>query len=118
MRGELFVQNIDFLCRRSEATGGKLNFFDRLVVEQRYRSCAFRIANEIADRTEWHEADIPFTIIDVRFRGQSGHQSHVPQCLLLTQSGHHDPVMAAHIWCNLRTKSDAGATKNGHEAQN
>jgi hypothetical protein len=32
---------------------------------------AFRIASEIVDRTEWHKADIPFTIIDVRFRGQS-----------------------------------------------
>ena len=29
--------------------------------------------NEIVDRTEWHKADIPFTMIDVRFRGQSGH---------------------------------------------
>ena len=30
---------------------------------------AFRIASEIVDRAEWHEADIPFTMIDVRFWG-------------------------------------------------
>ena len=36
---------------------------------------AFLIGSEIVDRTQWNKADIPFTIIDVRFRGQSGHQS-------------------------------------------
>jgi len=25
--------------------------------------------DEIVDRTEWHKADIPFTMIDVRFWG-------------------------------------------------
>jgi hypothetical protein len=30
---------------------------------------AFRIASEIVDQAEWHEADIPFPMIDVRFWG-------------------------------------------------
>jgi hypothetical protein len=30
---------------------------------------AFRIAIEIVDRAEWREADIRFTMIDVRFWG-------------------------------------------------
>src|SRR5262249_62164720 len=36
----------------------------------------------------WHIADISPPSSDVRFWGQSGHCSQVPQCPLLTQSGH------------------------------
>ena len=43
----------------------------------------------------WHKADIPSAVIDVRFRGYSGHQRATIQCLLLTQSGRQRLQIAA-----------------------
>ena len=36
----------------------------------------------------WHKADMPITLRNVRFRGQSGHHADMLRCPLLTQSGH------------------------------
>src|SRR6516162_8683792 len=63
-RGELFVQNINFLCRRSEAAGRQIKLFGD------DRPCAPSVLRaRLSTEQEWHEADIPFTMIDVRFWG-------------------------------------------------
>jgi hypothetical protein len=62
-------------------------------------SCARRICSltrsryfEAVNVRFWHKADISRLSPNVRFRGQSGHDADVPQCPLLTQSGHHSPL--------------------------
>jgi hypothetical protein len=36
----------------------------------------------------WHKVDIVAVMIDVRFRGQSGHSTARSPCPLMTRSGH------------------------------
>ena len=43
----------------------------------------------------WHKADIPTGSTNVRFTPESGHWLEMPQCLLLTQSGHRRLKIAA-----------------------
>ena len=48
---------------------------------------------EIAARpTFWHLADIAAQLLDVRFRGYSGHRDPGVSCPLMTQSGHRQPI--------------------------
>ena len=52
---------------------------------------AFKSGNEhCGDFRFWHKADMAIALSNVRFRGQSGHHLHAPQCLLLAQSAHPD----------------------------
>jgi hypothetical protein len=37
----------------------------------------------------WHLTDIPATVTNVRFRGESGHVAELLRCPLMTQSGHY-----------------------------
>src|SRR5262249_12117848 len=50
----------------------------------------------------WHKADIPTRSANVRFRGQSGHQSHLSQCLLLTKADI-SSSSRCHYLCAART---------------
>jgi hypothetical protein len=43
----------------------------------------------------WHKADIATVAMNVRFRVNSGHRLALIRCLLLTQSGHQQLMIAA-----------------------
>jgi len=48
---------------------------------------AVQVIDEPAHVGFWHKADISIVLNDVRFRGESGHDTNSPQCLLMTHSG-------------------------------
>jgi hypothetical protein len=49
----------------------------------------------------WHLADVPPTLGDVCFWGESGHSEVWQQCLLMTQSGHQPFCCCAPHCCRL-----------------
>jgi hypothetical protein len=43
----------------------------------------------------WHKADMPIALLNVRFRGQSGHRAKALQCPLMTHLRHQRLKIAA-----------------------